>query len=116
MKKTVILLLTVVMLALGLTMVYAATEVTNYVFSDPNSSATNIIFHASTNVRIFMATDANGVGYAIVSGHDQGDKMFGAASNSTKIYWNSKVIGTAVVSGDCSGTDSGMFTGTWSAL
>ncbi len=81
---------------------------------DGNSSATGVLgnFKTSNNVQVHVQSVAQS--YAATSGHLNGDRAFGTASDDPKIYYQSKDKGSNV--GDPGGNDSGVFTSGWTAL
>jgi len=81
---------------------------------DGNSSATGVLgnFKTSNNVEVHVASSAQS--YAATSGHLNGDRAFGTASDDPKIYYQSKDKGTAV--SDPGGSDSSIFSSGWDPL
>ncbi|MDQ7031445.1 MAG: hypothetical protein Q9M37_01830 [Desulfonauticus sp.] len=77
-----------------------------------NDAGTITNFKTSNNVKILVNSEAQS--YAAVSGHTNGDREYGAASDTTKIYYKSKTPGTEL-SDSPSESNSTSFDG-WSEL
>jgi len=95
-----IMILTIACLALAAGMVFADLNTLisgqTYTFKDPQNNNTTLTFTPSTNVTVGVTSVAQS--YAANSKHLNGDREFGAASDSTAIYWQSKDKGTAITS------------------
>jgi len=108
MKKGIFLLTLIFILGCGATVFAAKTFDV-----DGNSDVAGFIgdFKTSKNVEIHVLGAAQT--YAARSGHLNGNREFGSASNDPKLYWTAKTTGTQV--SDPTASDSGEFSG-WSAL
>lgn len=98
-------------IALGVATAFAALNTTidaTYTFSDPNGTATTIIFQPSTKVTVGI-NSGNDM-YAANAKHYDGDRIYGAASNDSKLYWTSSTTATTL-SGSPSTTGVDAFSG-----
>ncbi len=113
--KIRILIIAIACIALAAGMVFADLNTTissTYTFKDPTGNQTTLTFTPSTNVTVGVNSVAQS--YAANSKHLNGDREFGAASDSTAIYWQSADKGTAL-SGAPSDTGASAFSG-WNTL
>lgn len=99
-----ILIITVALVLISMTYAFAVTDVTSY---------PTLNFQASSNVKVFASSSAQT--YAAISGHLNGDRIFGASSNETVLRYTTKETGTDVTSSDLTASDSTAFSG-WSSL
>lgn len=110
--KILTILLIVVTLVFGYTTVYAACHDSLTTFQDPSGNNTDITWEPSQNVTLCANVVAQS--YAAQAKHLNGNRTYGAASNSTRLYWQSSSTGTAI-SSDPSASDSSAFSG-WNTL
>ncbi len=91
----------------------------------PSGSSTGITISPSSKVSMYFITnsgtwgDGSGTTYAISSCHEQGDKEFGVAANSSAIYFLGIGLNACTSGGSITLTqsDSSAFTGTgWVSL
>ena len=97
--KWKVVLAIVACLALGVATAFAALNTTIntvYTFSDPAGAATTILFQPSTQVTVGINSGDDN--YAADSKHYNGDRIFYAASNDSKIYWQGSTTATVLPS------------------
>jgi len=95
--KVKILIFTIACLALGIGLVFADLNMlisATYTFKAPDGKDTTLTFTPSTNVTVGVNSVAQS--YAANSKHLNGDREFGAASDSTAIYWQNSTKGQAL--------------------
>jgi len=111
-----IIILTIACLALAAGMVFANlnTLITGqtYTFKDPKGTTTTLTFTPSTNVTVGVNSVAQS--YAANSKHLNGDRIFGAASDSTAIFY--KTVNKSTQLTQPSATGASEFASGWYTL
>jgi len=109
------MILTIACLALAAGMVFANLQTTisqTYTFKDPQDTATTLTFTPSTNVTVGVNSVAQS--YAANSKHLNGDRIFGAASDSTAIFY--KTVDKSTQLTQPSATGASEFASGWNTL
>lgn len=111
MKKILLFSIMITLIFAASSLVYAA-AVTDGGCGDSYSFSSDNTWAASKNVTLCLNGAAQS--YAAITKHLNGNRTFGTASNTSKIYWQGSTSGTAISSAP-SATDSSEFSG-WSEL
>lgn len=117
MKK--LILLTIIGLALSITPAVAAVTFSN---TTGGTGVTGLLAGYRTSTQVTLVGLGSVSAYNAVSGHLQGDTMFGSSGGDSVIYELEKVAGTAVAAGNvpaipATATDTTGFTAAgWTAM
>lgn len=113
--KWKLILAIAICVAVGAATAFALNTTINaaYTFLDPSGAATTIIFQPSTQVTVGINNSA--AFYAVNAKHFNGDRIYGAASNDSKIWWLADTAGT-VLSGAPSTTGVDAFSSNYHTL
>jgi hypothetical protein len=82
---------------LGFPLSAMSASTTFYSNQDPSADAlTGIIKQFRTSTNVTLIGSGNTSTYAAVAGHLNGTREFGSSSGDSKLYWQTKEVGTAV--------------------
>ncbi len=101
-------------LVLGIGSLYAGWTCTDSGCDTSGLSVTGDIGQFKTSKNVQIQVNSSSQSYAAIADHYNGDRAFGASSDSTKIYYTDKDKGSHY-SGNFTASDSSAFSG-WSSL
>lgn len=105
MRKFIILLTLAMLVLVAAPMAFAASENV--------TSITQIVFSSSKSVSVFY--NANTAFFAAASKHTQGNRAFGATSDSTSFFYSTIAAGTDITASTVGGSTSAAFS-SWTSL